>query len=78
MGILTEIGCVTSEVNGHNVDEIMCELREERSTGPQILLCRTKMGNGVNLVEGKKEWHRKVVTSVDLISVKKQFGIVQP
>ena len=76
MGILAEIGCEVSEVNGHDVDEIMRELRVESSTGPQILLCRTKMGNGVKLVEGKKEWHRKVVTSVDLISVKKQFGIL--
>lgn len=75
MGILSEIGCATSEVDGHNVDEITAALQEHHSHAPQVLLCHTKMGYGVNLVEGKKEWHRKVVSPEDLIFVKQQFGI---
>ena len=75
--ILTEIGCSVKEVDGHDVQEILEALKEEKSSAPLVLLCRTRMGNGVELVEGKKEWHRKVVTPDDLNLVKKQFGIIE-
>jgi transketolase len=61
-------------VNGHNLDELNIIL-ETPQKNTRILLCETKMGNGVPLVEGKKEWHRKKISTQELANVKVKLGI---
>jgi len=62
-------------VDGHNLDALNNVLNTPQKNNPRILLCKTIMGYGVPLVEGKKEWHRKRVGHDELVNVKAQLGI---
>ena len=69
-------GNEVKQVDGHNIIEITKALGGKPNLGPSIILCKTNMGNGISLVQGKKEWHRRVVNEVDLLMIKKELEVL--
>ena len=63
-------------IDGHDLSQLQKTLTAPHSGRSRILLCKTKMGHGVPLVEGKKEWHRKWVGSEVLDKVRIELGVV--
>jgi transketolase len=72
----TAFGNEVKQVDGHDIIEIAKALGEKSNLGPSIILCKTNMGNGISLVQGKKEWHRRVVNEVDLQMIKKELEVL--
>jgi len=73
--IIRNIGFDVSIINGHDTRVIIDKISKISPSKPQVFLCETKLGHGVEFVEGKKEWHRRTISSLDLQQVKNQLGI---
>jgi transketolase len=57
----TAFGWDVSEVDGHNVQQLLDYFNSSRPTGkPHCLICHTVKGKGFPMGENKKEWHHKV------------------
>ena len=53
-------GWNTSEINGHDVEQILRALDYARETdGPTAILAHTVKGKGVSFMENRVEWHGK-------------------
>ncbi len=53
-------GWNTSEINGHDVEQILRALNYARETdGPTAILAHTVKGKGVSFMENRVEWHGK-------------------
>jgi transketolase len=73
---LRAFGNEVRQINGHNLNEITKALHKKPKLGPSVILCKTNMGNGVSLVQGKKEWHRRVISADDLLMIKKELEML--
>ena len=49
-------GCAVTEIDGHNLDQIV-EALSSNSMKPHVIIARTKKGHGVSFMENKMEWH---------------------
>ena len=59
----TAFGWQAETVDGHDVDRL-AERLEAASAGdrPRMLICRTRLGNGVSFMENRHEWHYRNLT----------------
>lgn len=56
-------GWDTIEIDGHNHEEILRELkRNNKKNTPKILIANTIKGKGVSLFENNNQWHHSVVS----------------
>jgi transketolase len=69
------LGWATSEVNGHNVNEIKGTLKAENNR-PHLIVANTKFGAGISFMDGNIAWHylplsedlyKKAITEVEEI-----------
>lgn len=64
-------GFATTEVNGHNVDELqeaLSNLPIEQDR-PSVIICHTVKGKGVSVIENNMEWHHKNRVSEEEINI---------
>ena len=64
-------GFATTEVNGHNVDELqeaLSNLPIEQDR-PSVIICHTVKGKGVSIIENNMEWHHKNRVSEEEINI---------
>ena len=56
-------GWDTIEIDGHNHEEILRELKKDnKKNTPKILIANTIKGKGVSLFENNNQWHHSVVS----------------
>ena len=55
-------GWHVSEVDGHNIQEIVEKLREKIAGKPHIILAHTIKGKGVSYMENDPQWHGRRLT----------------
>jgi transketolase len=61
-----------SQVNGHNIEEIVRVLNSHAESLHFVIL-NTKRGYGIPLIEGKAEWHHRTPTREDLALIKNEI-----
>ena len=61
-------GWQVAEIDGHNFEEILGAFREakEISDDPTVIIAHTIPGKGVSFMEGKYQWHSRVITEEDM------------
>jgi transketolase len=78
-GIFTRLGWRVLECDGHNFGQIIPILEQARngsgSEQPTLVLARTVKGKGLQLTEGKFEWHARVPSQEELAMVAQELGI---
>jgi transketolase len=66
MGSLKEkldvFGFISTEVDGHNVEQLYNAFMIKSPEKPQAIIANTVKGKGVSFMENKKEWHHSVLT----------------
>ena len=57
----TSFGFETTEVDGHNVDQLRTALLNlpDQQGKPNALICHTVKGKGITFMENNMEWHHK-------------------
>ena len=76
-GIFERLGWRVLEINGHDFDEIIPALKEAKQTGgdqPTMVLAHTVKGKGLTLTEGKYEWHSKIASEAEMLTVAQELG----
>lgn len=62
-GMLKALGCETSEVDGHSIEEILAVLKSHEENGkPKAIVAHTVKGKGVSFMEGNNDWHHNRLT----------------
>ena len=77
--LFERLGWRVLECGGHDYSQIIPTLEEAKryssSDLPTMILARTVKGKGVRLTEGKFEWHSRVPTKDELMTVATELGI---
>jgi transketolase len=65
-----------TEINGHEVQEVFDALKacEQRSGVPNVIICHTVKGKGVDFIENKLLWHYKSPGEQELKDALAQLG----
>ena len=61
-------GCLTFEVDGHNINEIQKTFKKKSTNKPKVIIANTIKGRGISFMENNNLWHYK---SPDEIQLKK-------
>ncbi|MBO6179399.1 MAG: transketolase [Selenomonadaceae bacterium] len=57
------LGLDTREIDGHNTNEILKELKKSVMVGkPRAIIAHTVKGKGISFMEGNNEWHHNRLT----------------
>ena len=56
---LTSFNCNVSEINGHNINQIVKSLNSKNNSKPNIIIANTIKGKGVKFMENTILWHYK-------------------
>lgn len=59
---LKSFGFETTEVDGHNLEQLTEALYSCRSSGPRAIIANTVKGKGISFVENQNGWHGKGLT----------------
>jgi len=64
------------EIDGHDFQAIINAVEEARAyyQGPSVIIAKTVPGKGVSFMEGKWEWHGKVLNPEELKQALKELG----
>ena len=77
--IFEKLGWRVLEINGHDYAEIVPALEAAKDFGdsdqPTMIVAHTIKGKGLQLTEGKFEWHSKVATKEELQIVAAELGM---
>ena len=77
--IFEKLGWRVLEIDGHDYSEIVPALEAAKNFGgsdqPTMIVAHTIKGKGVQVTEGKYEWHSKVATKEELKVVAVELGI---
>src|ERR1700760_5155 len=77
--IFENLGWRVLEIDGHDYSEIVPALEAAKNFGdsdqPTMIVAHTVKGKGVQVTEGKYEWHSKVATKGELSVVAAELGI---
>jgi transketolase len=77
--IFEKLGWRVLEIDGHDYAQIVPALESAKNFGesdqPTMIVARTIKGKGVQITEGKYEWHSKVATKGELSVVAAELGI---
>lgn len=71
-------GCKTSEINGHNYEEIQYSLEEaidDKQSQPIVIIANTIKGKGVSFMEDRLEWHFKSPNEEQLVQALEELEI---
>ncbi len=69
-------GWSVNSCNGHNIDELMANLKETpfEKGKPSFLIAHTTKGKGVSFMENKASWHHKVPSEEELVMAMKELN----
>lgn len=67
-------GCLTFEVDGHNIHEIQKTLKKKTTNKPKVIIANTIKGKGISFMENNNLWHYK---SPDKFQIKKAIKEIQ-
>jgi transketolase len=77
--IFEKLGWRVLEIDGHDYAQIVPALESAKNFGesdqPTMIVAHTVKGKGVQVTEGKYEWHSKVATKGELSVVAAELGI---
>jgi transketolase len=77
--IFEKLGWRVLEIDGHDYAQIVPTLESAKNFGesdqPTMIVAHTIKGKGVQVTEGKYEWHSKVATKGELSVVAAELGI---
>jgi transketolase len=77
--IFEKLGWRVLEIDGHDYAQIVPALESAKNFGesdqPTMIVAHTIKGKGVQVTEGKYEWHSKVATKGELSVVAAELGI---
>jgi transketolase len=77
--IFEKLGWRVLEIDGHDYAQIVPALESAKNFGesdqPTMIVAHTIKGKGVQITEGKYEWHSKVATKGELSVVAAELGI---
>ena len=77
--IFEKLGWRVLEIDGHDYSQIIPALEAAKKFGdsdqPTMIVAHTIKGKGVQVTEGKYEWHSKVATKEELKLVAAELGI---
>lgn len=77
--IFEKLGWRVLEIDGHDFAQIVPALESAKNFGesdqPTMIVAHTIKGKGVQVTEGKYEWHSKVATKGELSVVAAELGI---
>lgn len=63
---LASFGLMTTEIDGHNEDELRFNIRNGNESGnPYAIICNTIKGKGVSFMEDDNVWHYRPVCKTD-------------
>lgn len=63
---LDAFGCLTIDVDGHCIPEIVSALKKKTNGSPNVLIANTTKGKGISFMENKAEWHNKLPNTKEL------------
>jgi transketolase len=73
--VLPLLGWNYSEIDGHDLDEVVKALSEGRTTDrPQFMIANTIKGKGVSFMENGAKWHHSVPTEAELEIARKELN----
>lgn len=71
-------GWIATEVDGHNVDELVSELSKENvSDKPKIVIAHTTKGKGSSIMENVVNWHYKLPSKKEWKIIRQELDISQ-
>ena len=77
--IFEKLGWRVLEIDGHDYNQIVPALEAAKDFGdsdqPTMIVAHTMKGKGVQLTEGKYEWHSKVASKEELKVIAKELGV---
>ena len=77
--IFEKLGWRVLEIDGHDYNQIVPALEAAKDFGdsdqPTMIVAHTIKGKGVQLTEGKYEWHSKVASKEELNVIAKELGV---
>jgi transketolase len=77
--IFEKLGWRVLEIDGHDYSQIVPALEAAKDFGdsdqPTMIVAHTMKGKGVQLTEGKYEWHSKVASKEELKVIAEELGI---
>jgi transketolase len=77
--IFEKLGWRVLEIDGHDYSQIVPALEAAKNFGdsdlPTMIVAHTIKGKGVQITEGKYEWHSKVATKEELNVVATELGV---
>jgi transketolase len=77
--IFEKLGWRVLEIDGHDYSQIVPALEGAKDFGdsdqPTMIVAHTIKGKGVQLTEGKYEWHSKVASKEELNVIAKELGV---
>ena len=80
-GIFEKLGWRCLQIDGHDFSQIAPALESAKASGdsdqPTMIIAHTIKGKGVQITEGKNEWHSKVATKEELKMVAAELGQVE-
>ncbi len=66
-GLWREMGWEVVEVDGHDLEALICAFEAPRTRGkPRVVLAHTLKGKGVSFIEDRVEWHAKPISKEEL------------
>src|ERR1700736_6015362 len=76
--IFEKLGWRVLEINGHDYAQIVPGLEAAKGFGtsdqPTMIIAHTTKGKGVQVTEGKYEWHSKIATEAELKVIAAELG----
>jgi transketolase len=77
--IFEKLGWRVLEIDGHDYAQIVPGLEAAKGFGgsdqPTMIIAHTTKGKGVQVTEGKYEWHSKIATEAELKVIAAELGI---
>jgi transketolase len=74
-GVFRSLGWRANVIDGHSEKEIQDSLNNLSSNSPTLIIAKTTLGHNIDFLQGKKEWHRKNLTSEILTQIKSEMNI---
>ena len=66
-------GCLTYEIDGHNLKKIHKSLKSKMKNKPKVIIANTIKGKGIKLFENDNNWHHSIITKEIYKSIIKEL-----
>ena len=70
-------GWNTTEVDGHDIEELKSAFSDLKQNGPNVLIAHTVKGKGVSFMEGNPKWHHGILSDDKLDEALKEMNGVK-